>query len=112
MSPHRSGPLAYWHCGGAIESRSGPITLERAVNLFAFYGHEALAGCARGDDRAATYCVRSSLDIAAAIIASLAWRRATGATDVRASHEFSRLWLSEAFIVKKLLNNLDRGELS
>jgi len=112
MSPHRSGPLAYWHCGGAIESRAGAITLQRAVSLFAFYGDEALAGLARGDNRAAIYCARSSLEVAAAIIDCLAWRRSAGATDVRAPHEFSCLWLSEAFIVKKLLNILDRLELT
>ena len=112
MSPRRRGPLAYWHCGGAIESRSGPILHQNAVELFAFYVREALAGFERDDVRAASYCARCSLEIAAAIGACEAWRRSTAAADVRATHEFSRLWLSDAFIVKKLLNILDRLELS
>jgi hypothetical protein len=113
MSPQRRGILAYWHSGGAIESRSGPIAARRAVELFAFYVREALAGFERGDAGAATHCARCSLEIAAAIGECEGWRRSTNAAaDGRATHEFSRLWLSEAYIVKKLLNILDRLELS
>ena len=113
MSPRRPGPLAYWHSGGAIESRSGPIVRQRAAELFAFYVREALAGFERGDSGAATYCARCSLEIAAAVGECEGWRRSTAAADdVRATDEFSRLWLSEALIVKKLLNILDRLELS
>jgi hypothetical protein len=112
MSPQRRGPLAYWHSGGAIESRSGPIAAQRAVALFAFYVREALAGFERGDSGASNYCARCSLEIAAAIGECEGWRRATAAADGRATHEFSRLWLSEALIVKKLLNILDRLELN
>jgi hypothetical protein len=35
-----------------------------------------------------------------------------GSSRVRVTHEFSRLWLSAAFIVKKFLNILDRLERS
>jgi hypothetical protein len=112
MRSQRSGPLAYWHSGGAIESRSGPIAHQRAVELFAFYVSEAIAGFERGDCGASIYCARCSLEIAAAIGACEGWRRSTAAADVRATHDFSLLWLSEAFIIKKLLNILDRLELS
>jgi hypothetical protein len=113
MSPQCRAPLAYWHSGGAIETRSGPIARQRAVELFAFYVRDALAAFERGDSGAATYCARCSLEIAAAIGDCEGWRRSTAAADeVRATDEFSRIWLSEALIVKKLLNILDRLELS
>jgi hypothetical protein len=112
MSPQRRAPLAYWHSGGAIESRSGPITGQRAVELFAFYVREAFAGFERGDSGASTYCARCSLEIAAALGECEGWRRSTAAADNRATHEFSRSWLSEAYIVKKLLNILDRLDLT
>jgi hypothetical protein len=108
MSPQRSSRLGYWHTGGAIESRSGPMTRQRAVGLFVFHVREALDGFERGDVGGATYCARSSLEIANAIIECEAWRRSAGDPGVRATHEFSRVWLTNAFIVKKLLNILDR----
>jgi hypothetical protein len=110
MAPQRSGPLGYWHAGGAIESRSGPMTGQRSVGLFAFYVREALDGVGRGDVGGAIYCARSSLEIANAIIEREAWKRSAGDPGVRVTDEFSRLWLSDAFIVKKLLNILDRLE--
>ena len=108
MSPQRSGRLAYWHAGGAIESQTGSMTRGRAVGLFVFYIRETLEGFERGDIAGAVYCARSSLQIADAIVACEAWRRSAGDPGVRATHEFSRVWLTNAFIVKKLLNILDR----
>ena len=112
MSPQRSNVLAYWHAGGSIESRSGQISRQRAVRLFVFYVREALDGFERGDAAGALYCARSSLEIADAIAECEAWSRSAAYPDVRLTGEFSRLWLSDAFIVKKLLNNLDRLGLS
>jgi hypothetical protein len=110
MSPQHSGRLGYWHVGGAIESRTGSVTRQRAVGLFVFHLRAALGGFERGDVGGAIYCARRSLEIANAIIAWAAWNRAAGELGVRATHEFSRLWLTNAFIVKKLLNILDRLE--
>ncbi|HXQ16834.1 MAG TPA: hypothetical protein VN814_19645 [Caulobacteraceae bacterium] len=108
MSPQRSSRLAYWHAGGAIESRAGSMTLQRAAELFVFYVREALRGFERGDTGGAIYCARSSLEIAHAIIECEAWNRSAVYPGVRLTHEFSRIWLSDALIVKKLLNILDR----
>jgi hypothetical protein len=108
MSPRRSNTLAYWHAGGSIESRSGQIIPQRAVRLFVFYVREALEGLERDDLSGATYCARCSLEIASAIIDCEAWNRSAIDRSIRLTHEFSRLWLSDAIIVKKLLNILDR----
>ena len=108
MSPQTPGRLGYWHSGGAIESRSGPMSRQRVVGLFAFYVREALDGFERGDVWGAIYCARSSLEIAHAIIQCEAWKRSAGDPGVRVTDEPSRLWLTNAFIVKKLLNILDR----
>jgi hypothetical protein len=112
MSPERRNTKAYWHAGGSIESRYGPLTADRAVGLFAFYACEAIAGFERGDLSAARYCAGSSLEVADAIIESEVWNRSAAAMGARAAGEFSPLWLTHAFIVKKLLNNLDRREWS
>ena len=112
MSPQRRSGKAYWHAGGSIESRSGPMTHDRSVILFQFYAREAIAGFERGDRGATLYCAVASLELADAIIEYEAWMRSAAPAGVRATHEFSRLWLTHAFIVKKLLNNLDRRELS
>jgi hypothetical protein len=90
MSPEHSGPLAYWHSGGAIESRSGPLTRVRAQQLLRFYADEVAAGFDRDDLAAALHCVRASLDLAAAMVAADAWR---AAAQVRVSHEISAIWL-------------------
>jgi hypothetical protein len=108
MSPQRSGRLGYWHAGGAIESRAGSMSRQRAIGLFAFYAREALDSFERGDVGGAIYCARSSLEIADAIIECEAWKRSAGDLGVRVTDEFSRIWLTNAFIVKKLLNILDR----
>jgi hypothetical protein len=107
MNPHREGPLAYWHCGGTIESRSGPLSQQRAVQLFVFYAVHALAAFEAEDAGAAVFCARMSLEVAAARIAAEIWKRANSAADTRARHEFSELWLRNGFIVKELLNYLD-----
>ena len=112
MSPERGNTKSYWHAGGSIESRSGPITADRAVGLLAFYACETIAGLERGDLRAALYCAASSLEIADAVVESVVWNQSTAPMGARPTGEFSRLWLTHAFIVKKLLNNLDRRELS
>jgi hypothetical protein len=77
MSPRRSGPLAYWHSGGAIESRSGPLNRPRAEELLQFYADEVVAGFDRGDLAAVLYCLRASLDLAAAMLAADAWLAAS-----------------------------------
>jgi hypothetical protein len=75
MSPPSLGALAYWHSGGSIESRSGALSDRRAVQLLAFYASEAVASFQAHDDRAASFCARMSREMAAAIIAAVAWRR-------------------------------------
>jgi|HubBroStandDraft_5_1064220.scaffolds.fasta_scaffold286887_1 hypothetical protein len=112
MTPHRRGPLAYWHSGGGIESRAGTLNRERAIQLFAFYAREALVGFANDDEDAALFCSRVSLELADAVIETAVWSRAAGEPVVRATGEFSQLWLRNAFIVKELLNYLDRREWS
>jgi hypothetical protein len=77
MSPRRSGPLAYWHSGGAIESRAGPLSRTRVQELLRFYAEEVVAGFDREDLAAVTYCARVSLDLAAATLAADAWRAAS-----------------------------------
>jgi hypothetical protein len=77
MSPRRSGPLAYWHSGGAIESRSGPLTRPHAEELLRFYADEVVAGFDRQDTAAVLYCMRASFDLAAAMLAADAWRTAS-----------------------------------
>jgi hypothetical protein len=112
MSPQRVKRLGYWHAGGSIESRSGQISRQRAIELFAFYAHEAISGSERGDAGGAIYCARCSLEIADAVIESEIWNRSAAPAGVRATREFSGVWLRNAFIVKKLLNILDRLERS
>jgi hypothetical protein len=75
MSPQRSGRLAYWHAGGAIETRSGPITPQRAAALCRFLAEEALASVLRGDLAAGAFCARTSQEVADAIVECEAWRR-------------------------------------
>jgi hypothetical protein len=79
MSPHRTGPLAYWHSGGGIESHLGPITRTRGQELLQFYADEVLAGFDRGDPAAVIFCVRTSLDLAEAMLAADAWQAAADA---------------------------------
>ena len=77
MSPHRSGRLTYWHSGGGVEGRSGPLTRRRALELLHFYVGEVIAGFQRRDIAAVIFCVSTSLDIASAIVAADAWRAAS-----------------------------------
>jgi hypothetical protein len=93
MSPQRSGPLAYWHSGGGLESRSGPITPSRALELFQFHVAEMSTGLERRDRAAVMYGARASLDIASAVVAANAWKAASGAAPVRVSHENTATWL-------------------
>jgi hypothetical protein len=83
MSPERTGPLAYWHCGGSIEHRSGSLTRQRAAQLFEFHIAEALAGLAAKDFTAAWFCARTAIEIADAMFAAEVWRRSTGAAGIR-----------------------------
>ena len=76
MSPSGTGALACWHSGGGIESRCGPLTRNRALQLLRFHAAELRAACSRNDTAAAIFCVRAWLDIAAAILAADAWRAA------------------------------------
>jgi hypothetical protein len=69
---------AYQSCGGAIEGRHGPIPLPRAVALRAFFAAEAERQHLRGDSAAARFCDSLARELAAAITASLSWRRASG----------------------------------
>jgi hypothetical protein len=92
MSPHRSSLLAYWHSGGCLESRSGPLTRLRALELFRFYAHQAFEAFERRDVAAVIFCARTSIDIAAAIAAADAWRAAS----VRVSHENKALSLRKS----------------
>lgn len=107
MTPDRTGPLTYWHSGGTIESRSGALSHRRAAQLFAFYVAQALTGFGAEDAAAAIFCARMSLEVAAAMLAAGAWKRANCAADIRVRHEFSDLWLRNPLIVKELLNYLD-----
>ena len=93
MSPHRSGPLAYWHSGGGVESRSGPLSRSRALELLRFYIREAIAALDQGNVAAAIFCTQAALEIASAIAAAGAWRTASVAPPVRVSHENAAIWL-------------------
>lgn len=92
MSPHRSG-LAYWHSGGGVESRSGPLSRSRALELCRFYVREAMASFEQENVAAAIFCVQGALEIASAIAAADAWKTASVAPPVRVSHENAAIWL-------------------
>ncbi len=81
MSPKGAGALAYWHCGGTVESRSGPLAPEAARRLLAL--HAELAAACDAGDLAAIFCNRMRLQIAAAIAAADAWRAAAASSCVR-----------------------------
>jgi hypothetical protein len=93
MSPHRSGPLAYWQSGGGIESRSGPLSRRRALEILRFHLGEWLAAAGRGDGAAVRFCAQASADIVSAILAADAWRSASATPGVRVSHENAATWL-------------------
>jgi hypothetical protein len=95
MSPHRLGLLAYWHSGGGIESRSGPLSRRRALQLVRFHLGEMVAALERRDNDAARFSAGSSLDLASAIVAADAWK-AAAASAVRAPGENTAVWLRKA----------------
>ena len=111
MTPHRNGPRAYWHSGGAIESRRGGISLRRALALFRFYAREAVRSAAQEDTTAHVFCARTSLELADALCEFERWTLAAGplsaGCEARVWRENSRRWLTNAASVKKLLNYLD-----
>jgi hypothetical protein len=76
MSPRRMGGPAYWASGGAIVGRCGPIELERARALLDFYDEAAREQRSAGDSAATLCCLRLAVDLARAVIAASAWRRA------------------------------------
>ena len=88
MTPERGGPLAYWHSGGSIERRLGPLSRQRAAELFDFYLAEALAALAAKDFAVAGFLARTALEIADATIAAEAWRRSARAGHVRLRGDF------------------------
>jgi hypothetical protein len=96
MSPHRSGPLAYWHSGGTIESRLGQLSRSRAGALCRFFAGEVIAAVDRRDDAAVIFCARALSEIGSAIVAADAWRAASARRQVRVSHESAALWLRKA----------------
>jgi hypothetical protein len=96
MSPHRRGALAYWHSGGGVESRSGPLSRRRALELFRLHAGEMLAAFERRDGAAVIFFAQVSLDIASAIVAADAWRSASAARPVRVSHENTAAWLRKS----------------
>ena len=83
MTPDRTGPLTYWHCGGSIEHRSGSLTQQRAAQLFDFYVTEALAGSAAEDFPVAWFCARTAIELIEAILAATAWERSACTERVR-----------------------------
>lgn len=111
MTPHRTGPRAYWHSGGAIESRRGAIDRQRALELFRFYVGEALSSAASDDADAYIFCARASLELAEALCGLERWAAAArpdrAGCEARVWREHSRTWLTNAASVKKLLNYLD-----
>lgn len=78
MNAARSGRAAYWHSGGAIISRTGPLTVQRALALFQFFGREAVLCRLRRDRCGAGHCAHQALDLARAIVDSDDWRSAAG----------------------------------
>jgi hypothetical protein len=78
MAPQRSGRLTYWHAGGAIETRSGPISLQRANALRRFFADEAAAAVQRSDLAVGDFCAGKALEIAHAVIRCESWRRSAG----------------------------------
>jgi hypothetical protein len=88
MTPERAGPLTYWHSGGSIERRLGPLTRQRAAELFDFYLAEALAALAAKEFTAAWFLARTAIEIADATIAAEAWRRSACARRVRLRGDF------------------------
>ena len=79
MSPARTGPLAYWHSGGAIEGRAGPLSRDAAFRLLQLHAAERMAAIERQDPVAVDYCAAAWREIAAAIAAADAWRAAATA---------------------------------
>lgn len=112
MTPHSAGRRAYWHAGGALESRPGTITRHRALQLFSFYAGEAICSAANDDIDAFAFCARTSLELADALCDLESWGHAASALpsgcEARVWRENSRTWLTNAARVKKLLNYLDR----
>lgn len=78
MSPLRPTGLAYWSSGGGVIGRCGPLG-GCALELFRFYGREALARHDRGDAAGVRCCLVLALELAAAIVAAADWRRAASA---------------------------------
>lgn len=79
MSPARIGGLAYWASGGSVAGRRGPLALERAVELLAFFNSEAEACVSGGDAPAACFCAELALELGCAIARAAAWRRCAAA---------------------------------
>ncbi len=76
MNAARSARPAYWHSGGAIISRPGPLTVQRALALFRFFGRQTALCHRRGDRCGARHCAHQALDLARAIVDSEDWRSA------------------------------------
>src|SRR5262249_55191447 len=78
MSPTPLRTRAFWSSGGVIVGRCGPLSATSALNLFRFFGREALEQRAQGDVDAARCCLRLALDLAGALVAAADWKRAAG----------------------------------
>jgi hypothetical protein len=90
MSPYRRGPLTYWHSGGGIESRSGALSRQRALELFELHASEVLIAVERRDSAAIQFCAQASIDIALAIFAADAWQAASAGRPQFACHTKTR----------------------
>lgn len=65
----------YWHAGGAVISRSGPIPRERALALEGFYFRTAIAEEQAGQREFARHASTLGLELFAAINAQAAHAR-------------------------------------
>ena len=78
MSPDRMAGAAYWASGGSVAGRRGPIALERAAELLAFFNSEAESRLAVGDTAAARFCAELALEVGCALAKAALWRRCGG----------------------------------
>ena len=76
MNPAPSDVASYWSSGGEVLGRNGALTDRRATALLRFYGRRARGCGAKPDGDGARFCARMALQLAAAMAAADAWRRA------------------------------------
>ena len=74
MRAARQSIGGWWSSGGTICGPAGPLTADRALELFRLYGREALARDRNGERAAARLCAQLALTLGQAILASDDWR--------------------------------------